>query len=147
MSRIQRLLLPKAASPATTLGTLLVPALLLVTALGAASFSLRAAGTHATTSKRDKVVDFEFSQIIVKHQPEAPDYPTDAKAQRIQGIVVVALTIGTDGKVTSAKALSGPQELQACAVNYAKAWEFEPAKSNGKAVPARFKLTMPFRLR
>jgi protein TonB len=89
----------------------------------------------------------DFSKIQIKHQPDAPAYPAEAKTQRIQGTVEVRVTIGPDGRVLDAKALSGPEELHACAVDYARAWEFEPAAVNGKPVTARFKLTMPFRLK
>jgi TonB family protein len=59
---------------------------------------------------------------------------------------VVEVVVDTKGRVTSAKALEGPEALQATAVDYGKGWRFEPAKLDGKPVRARFKLTMPFRL-
>ncbi|MFN7957576.1 MAG: M56 family metallopeptidase [Holophagaceae bacterium] len=143
MSRIQRLLRPRIThDPVAPLAALL-PAILLVAALGAASL----AASDAPKAPAGAPVEMDFKKVRVKHQPEAPAYPPEAKSARIQGTVVVAVTIGTDGKVIEAKAESGPPELQACAVDYAKAWEFEPAKAKGKAVAARFRLTMPFRLR
>ena len=144
MFRIQRLLSPRITHGTPTPLAVLVTALLLVAALGAATLSASGATTPAPAAGPE---DMNFSKIRVKRQPDAPAYPPEAKAARIQGTVVVVVTIGTDGKVTEAKAESGPPELQACAVDYAKAWEFEPAKVKGKVVPARFKLTMPFRLR
>jgi TonB family protein len=148
MSRIHRLLQPRAEQQSSaSFLSLLLPALLLVAALGTASYSMRASEPMAADSKEAKVVDMDFSQIRVKHQPEAPAYPPEAKARRIQGTVVVVLTIDPEGKVATGKAISGPPELQDCALAYAKAWEFEPAKVKGKPMWARFKLTMPFRLR
>lgn len=149
MSRIQRLLLPKATLGAPAPLALLVPTFLLAATLGAATLAPSRFDLPPSTSAPavDDAVDFEFTKIRVKHQPEAPAYPAEAKAQRIQGIVVVLMVIDRQGQVLSAKAVSGPEELHACAVGYAKGWVFEPAKVNGKAVPARFKLTMPFRLR
>jgi TonB family protein len=145
MFRIHRILRPRIShGPASPLATL-VPALLLVAGLGAATLSATATPKSATVA--GEPVDMPFSKIRVKHQPEAPAYPPEAKAQRIQGTVVVLVSIDADGKVTDAQAKSGPEELRACAVNYAKAWEFEPAMVKGKPVAARFKLTMPFRLR
>jgi TonB family protein len=145
MSRIERLLQTRKGQPSASFGHILIPAVLVATALGVASLSMRASEPKAT-QKPAGLVEMDFSQIRIKHQPESPAYPPEAKAQHIQGTVVVRLTIGADGKVTEAKALSGPAELQECAVSFAKGWEFEPAKVNGKPVPARFKLTMPFRL-
>jgi TonB family protein len=143
MSRIQRLLRPRITHDTPAPLAALVPALLLVAAFGIATLS--AAGAPKATPAAGPV-EMDFSKIRVKHQPDAPNYPPEAKAARIQGTVVVSVTIGADGLVTEAKALSGPPELQPCAVDYAKSWEFEPAKVKGKPVPARFKLTMPFRL-
>ena len=93
------------------------------------------------------VVDVDFSQIKVKHQPPAPPYPVAAKANRIQGTVIIDLTIGPDGLPIRAEALEGPPELLMTALNFALQWEFEPARLNGVPQYARFKLTMPFRLR
>jgi len=43
--------------------------------------------------------------------------------------------------------VEGPAQLRQTAENYAMGWKFEPAMLNGVAQTARFKLTMPFRLR
>ncbi len=144
MFRIQRLLHPRTTQSPVSPVAALIPALLLVATLGAATLSASGPTKPAQTAGP---VEMDFSKIRVKHQPEAPAYPPEAKAQRIQGTVVVVVTIDVDGKVTDAKAISGPAELHPCAVDYAKSWEFDPARVKGKPVPARFKLTMPFRLK
>jgi bla regulator protein BlaR1 len=148
MSRIQRLLRPRITHDTPTPSAALVPSLLLVMSLGVASLSATASNTPKPAPKvaASDPVEMNFNQIRVKHQPEAPVYPPDAKAARIQGTVVVLVTIGTDGVVTESKAVSGPSELHACAVDYAKTWTFEPVKRKGKPVSARFRVTMPFRL-
>ncbi|WLT30166.1 M56 family metallopeptidase [Geothrix sp. PMB-07] len=152
MSRIQRLLRPRPMSGAISPALFLLPACLLAAMLGTASLTARPADELKPTAapksetKAEEPVDMDFKQIVIKHQPEAPSYPPEAKEAGIQGTVVVLLTIDVEGLVSSAKAISGPEELHECAVDYAKAWIFEPAKLNGKSVPARFKLTMPFRL-
>jgi TonB family protein len=92
-------------------------------------------------------VDFDFSQIKIRLQPPAPPYPVNAKMNRIQGTVVIALTIDPTGRPARAEALEGPVELLMTAIRYALEWEFEPARLNGVPQYARFKLTMPFRLR
>jgi len=145
MSRIQRLLHPHSTAALAAPLAALIPGLLLAMVLSISTLS--ATGAPKPASAPSDPVEMDFKQIRVKHQPDPPAYPADAKAQRIQGTVVVLVIIDTEGKVKSARATSGPPELHECAVNYAKAWEFEPAKVKGKPVPARFKLTMPFRLR
>ncbi|WP_243293704.1 M56 family metallopeptidase [Geothrix mesophila] len=143
MSRIQRILRPRFTSTPIPPLVALLPALVLATGLGLSTLS----ATDTPMASPASPVEMEWKQIKVKHQPEAPAYPSEAKAQRIQGTVVVVVTIDARGKVQDAKAISGPSELHACAVGYARTWEFEPAKVKGKPVPARFKLTMPFRLK
>jgi TonB family protein len=146
MSRIQRLLRPRPIHDPASPVAAFIPALLLAVVLGVTTLSATDTPKPPASAASDPV-EMDFKQIRVKHQPEAPAYPPEAKVARIQGTVVVVLVIDTKGKVTEAKAISGPPELHTCAVDYARAWEFEPAKVKGKSVPARFKLTMPFRLR
>lgn len=181
MSRIQRLLRPRAISGFASPAAAFIPAFLLVAAMGAAALSARPAtetipqepvktssadplGGDATVeiitkapegpqsakkpaSRTSEPVEMEFNRIRITKQPIPPAYPAAAKEARIQGTVVVVITIDEEGKVSGAKAISGPEELHECAVDYAKAWTFKPAMVKGKPVAARFKLTMPFRLR
>ena len=144
MPRIQRLLRPRGIHSTSVSLAALIPALLLMATFGLATLSCTSPMTVAPPTGP---VEMDFSKIRIRHQPDAPPYPSEAKAQRIQGTVVVVVTIGLDGRVIKAKALSGPIELQECAVDYASAWEFEPAEAGGRPVAARFNLTMPFRLR
>jgi TonB family protein len=94
-----------------------------------------------------KIIDFEFKQIKVRRQPPAPPYPPVAKANGVQGVVVVMIIIDPMGLPSRVEALSGPVELLMTAIRYALNWEFEPARLNGTPVTARFRLTMPFKLR
>ncbi len=110
---------------------------------GVGGTGMAVAGSGSTT----KVVDFDFSQIKIKYQPPAPPYPPLAKIAKIQGTVVVEITIGIDGVPIKAQALDGPPQLRPAAENYAMSWKFEPAMLNGVPQTAKFKLTMPFRLR
>ena len=61
--------------------------------------------------------------------------------------MVVEIVVGPDGIPTSASAKEGPPQLRPSAEAYAMMWKFEPAMLNGQAQYARFKLTMPYRLR
>ena len=140
MSRIQRILRPQPVSAPITPLVSLAPAFLLVAVLGLASLSA------ADKPKAPTPVELSFDQVKVKHRPDPPPYPPEAKATKVQGTVIVETTIDTQGKVSVAKALSGPEELQAHAVAYARGWEFEPAKLKGKPVPAKFQMTLAFRL-
>ena len=91
--------------------------------------------------------DFDFSKMRIGYQPPAPPYPPEALAARIQGTVVVRVTIGVDGIPISAEALEGPIELRPTAEAYAMRWKFTPALLDGVPHVARFTMSMPFRLR
>lgn len=152
MSRIHRLLNPApthAAAPWGLLLTLAATAAFPVALLAQTTPPKKAKTPKAATPKVDAtgVADFDFTRIKVKFRPPTPPYPTEAKAQKIQGTVVVELTIDQEGKPLSAKAISGPEALKAAAEAFAQDWRFEPARLNGKPTQARFKLTMPFRLK
>jgi protein TonB len=109
---------------------------------GVAGTGMAVAGAGTT-----HVVDFDFSQMKVKFQPPPPVYPPLAKIARIQGTVVVEIIVGTDGIPTSAHAVEGPAQLRPVSEDYAMKWKFEPALLNGQPQTARFKLTMPYRLK
>jgi TonB family protein len=89
----------------------------------------------------------DFAQMKVIHQPPAPTYPALARAMKIQGTVVVEITAGLDGVPITAMAIEGPAELRPAAENHALQWRFEPALVGGKPQKARFRLTLPFKLK
>ncbi|NTV74772.1 MAG: energy transducer TonB [Holophaga sp.] len=114
---------------------------------GVSGSSGPATGMSVAGAGTSHVVDFDFSQMKIKFQPPAPPYPALAKIARIQGTVVVEITVGPDGIPIAAHAVEGPAQLRQTAENYAMGWKFEPAMLNGVAQTALFKLTMPFRLK
>jgi TonB family protein len=63
-----------------------------------------------------------------------PKYPAEAKAARIQGKVILDVTISKEGHVTEVKPASGPAELIQSAVDAVKQWEFKPTLLNGEPV-------------
>ncbi len=114
---------------------------------GLASGVVAVGGVVGESGGTRRVVDFDFRQIKIKHQPPPPPYPPLAKIAAIQGTVVVELVIDTDGLTEQATALDGPPQLRASAESFAMQWRFEPALLNNAPQKARFRLTMPFRLR
>ncbi|MGI8837964.1 MAG: TonB family protein [Pyrinomonadaceae bacterium] len=71
-----------------------------------------------------------------------PVYPEAARKQNIQGEVTVAIVIGEDGKVMSAKAKSGPETLHGAAEAAAMKARFKPATVNDK--PAKVSGAMSY---
>ena len=72
------------------------------------------------------------------------NYPLDAKAAPIKGTVRVQALIGTDGKVKNATVLSGPQPLQAAALENARQRQYQPTLVGGKPVEVETEIIIEF---
>lgn len=59
---------------------------------------------------------------------EVPAYPSIAKAAKVEGDVVVEISIDQDGNVTSGHIVSGHPLLQQAALSAAKRWKFDREK-------------------
>jgi TonB family protein len=77
---------------------------------------------------------------------KAPVYPPIARAAHVQGSVVLAAAIGTDGRVGDVKVLEGPPMLQGSAVQSLQQWTFPPAIRAGAPSPARALVTIQYNL-
>jgi TonB family protein len=89
----------------------------------------------------------EFTQVKVKSKPQFPEYPSEARASGVEGIVVVEITVDVDGTPIKAQAIKGPMELRFASERYCMAWVFEPATLNGKPQIATFKINCPWHLK
>jgi protein TonB len=76
----------------------------------------------------------------------APDYPPLAKQMRLEGVVSVEVMIGLDGRVESARAVSGHPLFIRAAIHSAYGWRFEPTLLNGAPVRVTGIVTFNFRL-
>jgi len=76
-----------------------------------------------------------------------PLYPELARRARIQGTVVLMMTVDDRGVPMQVRALDGHPALQEAAMQAARQWRFEPARLDGRPVAASFRLTLNFRLR
>jgi TonB family protein len=64
-----------------------------------------------------------------------PEYPQSARALRIEGVVMIQATIGKDGHVQSdLRAIGGPEQLQAAAVDAVRQWVYTPYLLYGEPV-------------
>jgi periplasmic protein TonB len=82
-------------------------------------------------------------QLVERVEPE---YPTAAKQAAIQGTVLLALTIGTDGVVTEVQEISGPRELIPAAVAAVKRWRYRPTVLKGRAWEVSTEVGIQFKL-
>ncbi len=82
------------------------------------------------------------------HNPP-PLYPPRARAEDLEGRVVLSLRIETDGHVGSIKVASssGHTILDAAAVRAVRSWRFAPARLDGQPVPWSGKLPVRFILK
>lgn len=76
-----------------------------------------------------------------------PIYPALARMTHIQGPVVLMMTIDQAGVPTDVQVLEGHPVFREEAIRAARQWRFEPARVEGRPVPASFRLTLNFRLR
>jgi protein TonB len=76
-----------------------------------------------------------------------PIYPTMARFSHIQGPVELLMTIDERGVPSRVEVVSGHPAFHAEAERAARLWRFEPATLEGQPVPARFRLTIAFRLK
>jgi TonB family protein len=76
----------------------------------------------------------------------APEYPAEARRQRLQGAVVLDVQIGASGDVDNVRVVSGPPDLAAAASAAMKQWKFKPRPVNGAAQEMRTRVTVRFRL-
>jgi periplasmic protein TonB len=77
-----------------------------------------------------------------------PQYPSEARRQRITGQVVVKCLVNTDGRVVDAAVVkadpAGAFDLHA--VEAVRKWYFKPARLNGSAVSSWVLLSIHFKL-
>jgi TonB family protein len=81
-----------------------------------------------------------------KSRDVRPVYPEDAKAARVQGVVIIEATVGPDGNVSDARVLRSIPMLDQAAVDAVMQWGFTPTLLNGQAVPVIMTVTVNFRL-
>jgi len=77
----------------------------------------------------------------------APEYPAMARANKIQGTVIFAVTVGKDGKVSNLKAISGQPLLLPAAKNAISQWVYKPPTVNGQPTEANINVELNFTIK
>jgi TonB family protein len=75
-----------------------------------------------------------------------PDYPPDAKQQKVEGTILLRVSINASGSVDRVQLLSGPPLLVPAAISAVKNWRYLPALLNGQAVKSEQDVSIEFRL-
>lgn len=76
----------------------------------------------------------------------APVYPPDARAARVQGVVIIETVIDEAGNVSDARILRSIPLLDQAALDAVRQWKFVPTLLNGAAVPVIMTVTVNFTL-
>ncbi len=75
-----------------------------------------------------------------------PAYPEAARAQHIQGPVLLHVLVGADGLVRDLKVISGDPQLAKAATDAVRQWRFKPHQLKGKAVEFETRIKVNFAL-
>jgi TonB family protein len=75
-----------------------------------------------------------------------PVYPTQAKALRIEGKIVLDAVVMEDGTVSSLKVIEGQPVFIPSAIEAVKQWRYKPFVLDGKAVKSPMRITVDFKL-
>ncbi len=75
-----------------------------------------------------------------------PEYPDAAKAHHVQGIVVLDVLVGGDGRVQRLRPVRGYPGLAAAATDAVRQWRFEPMIRDGRPASFETNITLTFAL-
>jgi TonB family protein len=73
-----------------------------------------------------------------------PTLPPAAAQAGVNGVVILEITIGTDGSVTDAKVLRSIPLLDQAALEAVRQWRYTPTRANGTLVPVIMVVTVNF---
>lgn len=104
-------------------------------------------GLTVPPSTTQAPVQLELSQVTIRTQVQPP-YPPLARIARVQGTVVLLLTVDAQGVPAEVQVVTPVHpSLDIASVAAARLWRFEPARLNGHPVPAQFRLSFTYRLK
>ncbi len=89
-----------------------------------------------------RVTEQEGMRAVV--QKVSPTYPAMAKQLKLEGRVVVDMTVGENGAVESADVVNGNPILASAAKTAAKSWRFQPFQEDGKSSKAVVRVNFDF---
>jgi TonB family protein len=85
-------------------------------------------------------------KVPTKLRNVPPVYPPEAKDAGVAGVVIVEVTVGTDGLVRDTRVLRSIPMLDAAAVEAVSQWQFTPTVVNDQPVPVIMTVTVNFTL-
>jgi TonB family protein len=100
--------------------------------------------TNETVTQPQAQVPAEVMEKLVTHRVD-PDYPAAARPSKLQGVIVLDLIVGRDGRVLEVHALNGPEILAQSATEALRWWRFEPYRVDGQPLVAETTVAVEFK--
>jgi protein TonB len=75
-----------------------------------------------------------------------PQYPPEARAQKIQGVVILDVQIGSEGAVHNIAVVDGNPALADAAVQAVRQWRYQPYAMGGQPVEMQTRVRIRFTL-
>jgi TonB family protein len=83
----------------------------------------------------------------IKTKDVRPAYTPEARDAKVQGVVILDVVVGPEGRVDQVRVLRSIPMLDQSAVDAVKEWEFTPTLLNGTPVPVLMTVTVNFTLK
>ncbi len=74
-----------------------------------------------------------------------PEYPEQARRDRVDGVVTLKVIVAADGRVETATPISGPPMLAVAAAKAVAQWHYRPYLVDGKPIRVETTVTVGFR--
>jgi TonB family protein len=97
----------------------------------------------ADISPEMKEVTPDVAQALLVQRVE-PEYPAEAKQQRIEGLVVLQAEISPEGRIQKLTLVSGDPALADSAISAVKRWRYRPYTPDGRPVAMLTTITVNF---
>ena len=76
-----------------------------------------------------------------------PEFPESARANGVEGLVVLKIVVEKDGSVGKISVMKGEEPFLAAALAAVKTWKYTPAQLDGEAIAVFRVVKIPFRLK
>lgn len=136
--------IPAPSLPPIAVTQLSAPVTMPTIPLSAADASSPTVMPSAAPARTPTVDGGDMGTRMVDARP--PKYPIESRRRREQGVVVLAITLGTDGRVSALAVArsSGFARLDDAARNAVRHWRWSPTLRDGQPVMVRGTVEIPF---
>jgi protein TonB len=116
------------------------------TGVDGASAASHDSGARSASASSPPVVIPERAALARVVNRVEPEYPDAAKSHHVQGIVILNVLVGGDGRVQRLNLVRGYPVLAAAATDAVRQWRFQPLIRAGRPTNFETNITLPFAL-